>query len=56
MKLSAPKQITWFVALVLGILGLIGALFNISFLSNVAFWFVFAGLLLMLVATLIEGL
>lgn len=56
MKLSAPKQITWIVAVVLGILGLLGALITIPFLSTFAFWFVFVALVLMLVATFIEGL
>jgi len=56
MKLSAPKQITWLIALILGILGLIGALFTVPFLSTYAFWFVLVGLVLMLIATFIEGL
>ena len=56
MKLSAPKQISWLVALILGVLGLIGALFTVPFLTNFAFWFVFVGLVLMLAATYFEGL
>lgn len=56
MKLSAPKQISWLIALVLGVLGLIGALFTVPFLTNYAFWFVFVALVLLLVATFIEGL
>lgn len=56
MKLNAPKQISWLIALVLGILGLLGALFTIPFLTNFAFWFVFVALLLLLLATFFEGL
>lgn len=56
MKLNAPKQISWIVALVLGILGLLGALFTIPLLTNFAFWFVFVALLLLLLATFFEGL
>jgi len=56
MKLSAPKQISWLIALILGILGLIGALFNLGFLTAYAFWFVFVALVLMLLATFLEGL
>jgi len=56
MKLSAPKQITWIVAVVLGVLGLLGALFTIPVVTSLAFWIVFVALVLMLVATFIEGL
>ena len=56
MKLSAPKQITWIIALVLGVLGLIGALFTVPFLTTYAFWFVFVAFVLLLVATFIDGL
>jgi hypothetical protein len=56
MKLSAPKQISWLIAVVLGVLGLIGALFTIPFLTNFAFWFVFVALVLMLLATFFDGL
>ena len=56
MNLSAPKQISWLIALVLGVLGLIGALFTIPFLTNFAFWFVFVALVLMLIATFVDGL
>jgi len=56
MKLNAPKQISWLIALVLGILGLLGALFTIPFVTNFAIWFIFVGLVLMLAATFFEGL
>ncbi len=51
MKLSPPKVITWWIAFVLGLLGLLGYLGNVASLSAYAFWFVLAGLVLMLVAT-----
>lgn len=56
MKLSAPKQITWIIALVIGILGLIGYVVSLGFLTDIAFWLVLVALVLMLVATWIEGL
>jgi len=56
MKLSAPKNITWIIALVLGIIGLIAQLVTIPVISGLAFWIVLVGLLLMLLATYIEGL
>ena len=56
MKPSAPKVITWWVAFVLGVLGLLGYAGNVSGLSAYSFWLVFAGLVLMLVATIVKGL
>jgi hypothetical protein len=55
MKLSAPKQLTWYIALVLGVLGLIGQLVTIPVLSVLAFWLVLVGLVLLLVATYLPG-
>jgi len=51
MHLSPPKNITWWIAFFLGLLGLLGYLGNVAGLSAYAFWFVFIGLVLMLVAT-----
>jgi 4-hydroxybenzoate polyprenyltransferase len=56
MKLTPPKVITWWIALILGVLGLLGFLGVISGLGQYAFWLVAAGLALMLVATLVKNL
>lgn len=56
MKLNAPKQITWIIALILGLLGLLGSLMGIPVLSGLAIWVVAAGLALLLVATAVHGL
>jgi hypothetical protein len=56
MKLSAPKQITWIIALVLGILGLLGTIVTIPVITGLAFWLVLIGLALMLLATAVHGL
>jgi uncharacterized membrane protein YtjA (UPF0391 family) len=56
MKLSPPKVITWWIAVVLGVLGLLGYSGNLAGLSANSFWFVMAGLVLMLVATLVRNL
>ena len=56
MKLSPPKSITWRIALVLGMLGVLGCAGNVSSLSQYAFWPVVAGLVLMLVATRVHDL
>ena len=56
MKLSAPKQITWIIALILGIVGILGTLVTIPIISGIAFWLVVVGLALLLLATAMEGL
>ncbi|HMN13001.1 MAG TPA: hypothetical protein PKD55_11825 [Bellilinea sp.] len=52
MKLNAPTQIVWIIALVLGLLGLLGQIGILAFAAPYAFWLVFVGLVLVLLATL----
>jgi 4-hydroxybenzoate polyprenyltransferase len=56
MKLTPPKVITWWIALILGVLGLLGFLGVVASLGQYAFWLVAAGLALMLIATLVKNL
>ncbi len=56
LNLSAPKQITWWVALILAVLGVIGYFVSIPFLSAADFWLVLLGFVLLLLGTLLEGL
>ncbi len=56
MKLSAPKNITWFVALALAVLGLLGKLGVIAALAKYDFWLVLVAAALMLLATFVKGL
>ena len=56
MKLSAPTQIVWIIALVLGIVGIIAGLVAIPVLSGLAFWIVVIGWLLLVVSTAMKGL
>jgi hypothetical protein len=56
MKLTAPKNITWWIAVILGALGLLGHFGVIAVLSPYAFWLVTAGLILLVVATLVRNL
>jgi hypothetical protein len=56
IKLSAPKQITWVVALVLAVLGLIGKLGTVAVLTQYAFWLVLIAAALLLLACLVDGL
>ncbi len=56
LKLSAPTQIVWIIALILGLVGVIATLGVISTLSAYAFWLVVAGWALLLIATVIRGM
>lgn len=56
MQLSAPKQITWWVALALTVIGLIAQLVTIPVLSGLAFWIVLVAAVLLLVASYLPNL
>ncbi|MHB0988305.1 MAG: hypothetical protein ACYC3P_06530 [Bellilinea sp.] len=57
MKLSAPKNITWWIAVILGALGLLGYTDVLSFITAAnAFWLVLAGFVLLVLATLLKDL
>jgi hypothetical protein len=56
MKLTPPKVVTWWVALILGVLALLGYLKTIAALTPYAFWLALVGLALMLVAVLVKNL
>jgi hypothetical protein len=43
MKLSAPKETTFWVATALAVLGFLGTLTKIPFVSQYTFWFVVVG-------------
>jgi len=56
LKLSAPSQIVWIIALILGVVGIIATLGVIPTLSAFAFWLVVAGWALLLIATVMRGM
>jgi uncharacterized membrane protein HdeD (DUF308 family) len=57
MKLSAPKQITWIIALILGVVGILANLASIPVITPaIGLWLVVVGWLLLLVATVTRGL
>ena len=56
MKLSAPKTITWWIAVVLGVLGILGSFMSLPFVSDNAFWFVAVGFILLALATFLKDL
>jgi len=56
MKLTPPKQITFWISVILGLLGLIGTFVSIPFVSGLAFWFVVVGFALLVAGLLFKGL
>ena len=53
-NLSAPKNLTWWIALILAVLGIIGHF--TAFLGSFSFWLVLASAVLLLIATKFKGL
>ena len=56
MKLTPPKVVTWWVAVILGVLALLGHFGVVAALSPYAFWLAMIGLILLVVATLVKNL
>ena len=56
MKLSAPKQTTFTLAVVLGILGILAELVPIAAIAPYAFWLVVIGFVLLALGSLYRGL
>jgi hypothetical protein len=59
MQLSAPKMITWIVALIVGVIGVLLTVGNISILAvpfGLGFWLVVIAFVLLLIATAMKGL
>lgn len=56
MKLTPPKEITFWIAVALGVLGLLGKLGIVAQLAAYDFWLAFFGLLLLVIALMVKGL
>ena len=56
MKLSPPRQVTFWVSVVLAVLGLLGKFVSIPLVSALSFWFVLAGFVLLAAANMSTGL
>ena len=56
MKLSAPKNVTFLLAIIVGVLGIVGQFVNIPFVSANNFWFVAAGYVLLVLGVFLKGL
>jgi hypothetical protein len=55
MKLSAPKEIVWWIATILGGLGVIGHFVAITFISANSWWMVAVAFILLFLGTLLKG-
>jgi len=55
MKLSAPKVYTFWIAVVLALLGLISVIFNVTALDPYAFWLVVVGFVVLALGNLLKG-
>ncbi|MEN8242156.1 MAG: hypothetical protein ABFS17_09570 [Chloroflexota bacterium] len=55
MRLNAPKKITWWIAVILGVLGVVANFVAIPFVSGFAFWFVTVAFVLLALATYLKG-
>jgi hypothetical protein len=56
MKLTPPKVITFWISVVLAVIGFLGVIITIPFISTYAFWFLFAGFVLLVLGLLVKGL
>jgi hypothetical protein len=56
MKLNPPTTIAFWISVVLAVLGLLGALVTIPFVSGFAFWFVLVGYLVLLASLFVKGM
>ncbi len=55
MKLNEPKVVTFWIAVILGVLGILGK-FVIAALDPYAFWLVVAGLVVLILGNLFKGI
>lgn len=56
MANNAPKNLTWIVAVVLGVLGIVGQFVDIPVVTPYSYWFVVAGFAILALATKMRGL
>ena len=56
MRLSPPKEITFWVAVILAAIGVISTLTPIKGITPYAFWFVVAGFIVLMLGNMVKGL
>ncbi len=55
MNLSEPKQITFWIAVVFAVFGILAQLITIPVLSGIAFWLVVIGFIILLLGNILKG-
>jgi len=53
---NAPKKVTYIISLILGVLGVLGSIITIPFVSAYAIWFLGIAWLLLILGCYIRGL
>jgi len=56
MKLNAPKNVTFWVAVVIALLGFLGTIVKIPIVSPNAYWFTFIGFVILALGNMVKGL
>jgi hypothetical protein len=56
MNLTAPKNVTFLIAIVLAVLGLLAALVPLGALSGMAIWILLLGFIVLAASVLLPGL
>ncbi len=56
MRLSPPKQVTFWVAVVIALVGIVASFNVLPFLTGFAFWIVVLAFVLLAAGNLLEGL
>lgn len=56
MKPSAPTKLVWIIALLLGIIGIIGHFITIEYVSGISYWLLLAGFALLAIGTSVKGI
>jgi hypothetical protein len=56
MNLSAPKNITFYIAVALAVLGLLGSLIQLPFVTGQAFWFVLIGFIVLAIGVVMPDM
>ncbi len=56
MKTNAPKSVVWLIAVIIGVLGILGALVSIPIVSAYAFWLVTIGFIVLALSTVLKGM
>jgi putative Ca2+/H+ antiporter (TMEM165/GDT1 family) len=56
MSLSAPKQLTFWIAIILGVLGIVGHFVTLPFITTYEYWLLLVGFVVLALGNLMEGL